>query len=117
MRGRENLSKKKLPLQPFNFALARHSQVSWIRHRDWHILSAGPQVFTKDARFHLIHSAEDREWTLLIKYLKREDQGTYVCQVSQTRDVTDGYDDSQPILSLDFWWTANCLSRGGSRTC
>jgi len=30
-------------------------QVSWIRRRDWHILTAGTKVFTKDARFQLLH--------------------------------------------------------------
>ena len=55
--------------------------MSWVRQRDWHILSSGAQVFTQDARFQLHHRRDSKEWTLLIKYLKTEDQGTYVCQV------------------------------------
>ena len=58
-------------------------QVSWIRRRDWHILTAGTKVFTKDARFQLLHpGGSSSEWTLVVKYLQQRDEGTYVCQVS-----------------------------------
>jgi hypothetical protein len=58
-------------------------QVSWIRRRDWHILSAGTKVFTKDARFQLLHpGGSSSEWTLVVKFLQQRDEGTYVCQVS-----------------------------------
>ena len=57
-------------------------QVSWIRRRDWHILSAGDAVFTQDARFQLHRDGGDgSRWTLMIKYLEEKDEGTYVCQV------------------------------------
>ena len=57
-------------------------QVSWIRRRDWSILSSGNSAFTKDARFSLLHRPGDSDWTLIIKYLQERDEGTYVCQVS-----------------------------------
>ena len=56
-------------------------QVSWIRRRDWSILSSGNSAFTKDARFSLLHRPGDSDWTLIIKYLQKRDEGTYVCQV------------------------------------
>ena len=57
-------------------------QVSWIRRRDWHILSAGDAVFTQDQRFKLHREGSDgSKWTLMIKNLNEEDEGTYVCQV------------------------------------
>ena len=56
-------------------------QVSWVRRRDWHILTVGDKVFTQDARFGLHHKPKRREWTLVIKYLQNRDEGTYVCQV------------------------------------
>ena len=58
-------------------------QVSWIRRRDWSILSSGNSAFTKDARFSLLHRPGDSDWTLIIKYLQKRDEGTYVCQVSK----------------------------------
>ena len=54
--------------------------MSWIRRRDWHILSVGDSVFTQDARFQLHHD-DGSKWTLMIKNLNEEDEGTYVCQV------------------------------------
>ena len=58
-------------------------QVSWIRQRDWHILSSGNiGTFTKDQRFQLLHVPNSHEWTLMIKYLNTRDEGTYVCQVN-----------------------------------
>lgn len=56
--------------------------VSWIRRRDWHILSSGNiGTFTKDQRFQLLHVPNSHEWTLMIKYIQNRDEGTYVCQV------------------------------------
>ena len=65
------------------FSIAYVLQVSWIRRRDWHILSSGNTAFTKDARFQLHHIHNSQEWTLMVKYLQVRDEGTYVCQVSQ----------------------------------
>ena len=44
-------------------------QVSWVRDRDVHILTAGEQTFTSDQRFSAKHNSED-EWVLLIKYVQ-----------------------------------------------
>ena len=68
----------------------RCPQVSWIRRRDWHILTAGTKVFTKDARFQLMHSGA--EWTLVVKYLQQRDEGTYVCQVKRISKFGKKYD-------------------------
>lgn len=59
--------------------------MSWIRRRDWQILSSGNSAFTKDARFQLHHRHASQEWTLLVKYLQKRDEGTYVCQVINQR--------------------------------
>lgn len=47
-----------------------------------HILTVDQAVFTKDARFLMHHKPESSQWTLMIKYLQKRDEGTYVCQVS-----------------------------------
>ena len=56
-------------------------QVSWIRLRDWHILSTGPSTFTQDERFTVRHTPGGNDWTLAIKFVNQRDQGKYVCQV------------------------------------
>ncbi|KAK7076567.1 hypothetical protein SK128_028154, partial [Halocaridina rubra] len=64
---------------------AHHSmekQVSWVRRRDWHILTSGTVAYTKEERFTVHHPEGSTDWTLVIKYLEREDTGTYECQVS-----------------------------------
>ena len=44
-------------------------KVSFVRHRDVHILTSGEQTFTSDQRFTARHNSED-EWVLLIKYVQ-----------------------------------------------
>jgi hypothetical protein len=39
-------------------------QVSWVRLRDWHILSTDETTFTKDERFQVLHAPDQRDWTL-----------------------------------------------------
>merc|ERR1719474_1203199 len=66
--------------------------VSWIRLRDWHILSTGPNTFTQDERFAVRHTAGENDWTLAIKFVNQRDQGVYVCQVStETGSVSHYY--------------------------
>ncbi|XP_063881256.1 hemicentin-2-like isoform X2 [Scylla paramamosain] len=57
-------------------------QVSWVRRRDWHILTSGLLTYTKEGRFTMHHSEGSTKWTLAIKYLKLEDEGVYECQIS-----------------------------------
>lgn len=58
------------------------SQVSWIRHRDLHILTVGGYTYTSDQRFQATHSANTDDWTLHIKWAQQRDAGVYECQVS-----------------------------------
>jgi hypothetical protein len=53
-------------------------QVSWVRHRDVHILTAGEQTFTTDQRFSAKHNTDD-EWVLVIKYVQVSSSGNQVC--------------------------------------
>lgn len=57
------------------------NQISWIRRRDWHILSSGAQLYTNDERFGIIHTPGSNTWTLQIKFVQRRDNGLYECQV------------------------------------
>lgn len=56
-------------------------QVTWVRVRDWHILTAGMQTYTADARFRVKHATDSPEWTLEMRFVQTEDEGAYLCQV------------------------------------
>ncbi|CAG9809685.1 unnamed protein product [Chironomus riparius] len=56
--------------------------VSWIRHRDIHILTVGSYTYTSDQRFQATHHKETDDWTLQIKWAQKRDSGVYECQVS-----------------------------------
>ncbi|XP_044740800.1 myosin light chain kinase, smooth muscle-like isoform X1 [Chrysoperla carnea] len=56
--------------------------VSWIRHRDIHILTVGGYTYTSDQRFQANHHRETDEWTLQIKWAQKRDAGVYECQIS-----------------------------------
>lgn len=65
------------------------AKVSWVRHRDIHILTAGTYTYTSDQRFQALHQklppgtySEWSEWTLCIKWVQERDQGVYECQIS-----------------------------------
>lgn len=49
--------------------------VSWIRHRDIHILTVGSYTYTSDQRFQATHHKETDDWTLQIKWAQKRDSG------------------------------------------
>ncbi|KAL7639095.1 UNVERIFIED_CONTAM: hypothetical protein RMT77_010629 [Armadillidium vulgare] len=57
-------------------------QVSWVRRRDWHILTSGTLPYTQEERFLVHHPEGSTEWTLEIKYAELSDEGTYECQIA-----------------------------------
>ncbi|XP_037953078.1 uncharacterized protein LOC119683465 isoform X2 [Teleopsis dalmanni] len=59
-------------------------QVSWVRHRDIHLLTVGRYTYTSDQRFRAIHQPQTEDWLLQIKYPQHRDSGIYECQVSTT---------------------------------
>ena len=67
------------------FFCSVQNQISWIRRRDWHILSSGAQLYTNDERFGIIHTPGSNTWTLQIKFVQRRDNGLYECQASRIR--------------------------------
>uniref|UniRef100_A0A182M154 Ig-like domain-containing protein n=1 Tax=Anopheles culicifacies TaxID=139723 RepID=A0A182M154_9DIPT len=56
--------------------------VSWIRRKDYHLLTIGVTTYSSDERFNIIHSEDTEEWPLQIKYVQLRDAGLYECQVS-----------------------------------
>ncbi|CRL05464.1 CLUMA_CG018217, isoform A [Clunio marinus] len=59
-------------------------QVSWVRHRDIHLLTVGRYTYTSDQRFKAIHHPHSEDWMLQIKYPQHRDSGIYECQISTT---------------------------------
>ncbi|XP_022920013.1 limbic system-associated membrane protein isoform X2 [Onthophagus taurus] len=56
--------------------------VSWIRRKDYHLLTVGLTTYSSDERFQAIHLQHSEDWTLQIKYVQARDAGVYECQVS-----------------------------------
>ncbi|KAF4532270.1 hypothetical protein B566_EDAN007242 [Ephemera danica] len=61
--------------------------VSWVRHRDIHLLTVGRYTYTSDQRFEAIHSPHTEDWSLRIRYPQRKDSGIYECQISTTPPI------------------------------
>eukprot|EP00093_Oithona_nana_P008945 08945.XXX_417211_404553_1 [CDS] Oithona nana genome sequencing. len=61
--------------------LGKAKSVTWIRHRDVHILTVGEYTYTTDQRFLARHNQNTDEWTLVIKYVQERDAGIYECQI------------------------------------
>ncbi|XP_023705892.1 uncharacterized protein LOC111863630 [Cryptotermes secundus] len=56
--------------------------VSWIRRKDYHLLTVGLATYSSDDRFLVEHARHLQNWGLQIKYVQPRDAGWYECQVS-----------------------------------
>ncbi|KAG7154101.1 Transmembrane and immunoglobulin domain-containing protein 1-like [Homarus americanus] len=59
-------------------------KVSWVRHRDIHLLTVGAFTYTSDERFSARHAEGSEDWLLMVHYLQERDAGLYECQISTT---------------------------------
>lgn len=57
-------------------------QVSWIRRRDFQLLTVGLSTYSSDDRFLVEHARHMGHWSLRIKSVRDEDKGLYECQLS-----------------------------------
>ena len=57
-------------------------QISWIRLFDYHILSTGLSMYTRNSRYSVHHSRYRSVWTLQIRVVQLQDQGEYMCQAA-----------------------------------
>jgi hypothetical protein len=48
------------------YFLRLHIQVSWIRHRDLHLLTVGKMTYTSDQRFQSVHNPHTNDWALKV---------------------------------------------------
>ncbi|GAB0090397.1 uncharacterized protein DMENIID0001_051270 [Sergentomyia squamirostris] len=72
--------------------------VSWIRKRDLHILTAGKYTYTSDQRFQVIPRENTTQWVLQIRYVQLRDAGVYECQIN-----------TEPKMSLSY--TLNVIGK------
>lgn len=57
--------------------------VSWIRLRDFHLLTVGLFTYSSDSRFVIRHGTlQPNDWALQIKHVTPKDEGLYECQVN-----------------------------------
>lgn len=61
--------------------------VSWIRHRDLHLLTVGKATYTSDQRYQSVHNPALDDWSLKVLYPQPRDSGVYECQISTTPPV------------------------------
>ncbi|XP_063584627.1 uncharacterized protein LOC134762190 [Penaeus indicus] len=66
----------------------KNHTVSWIRHRDIHLLTVGSYTYTSDQRFRALHMDDSDDWVLKIKFVQIRDSGIYECQISTTPPVS-----------------------------
>ena len=43
-------------------------QISWVRRRDWHILTNGLVTFTSDSRFKVLYKEGSFNWVLQVSH-------------------------------------------------
>ncbi|XP_050689676.1 zwei Ig domain protein zig-8-like [Eriocheir sinensis] len=58
--------------------------VSWIRHRDLHLLTVDHYTYTTDQRFQALHEPSTGDWVLLVGWVQQRDAGVYECQIGTT---------------------------------
>ncbi|KAG8201003.1 hypothetical protein JTE90_021465 [Oedothorax gibbosus] len=56
--------------------------VSWIRRRDFHVLTVALNTYTADDRFVAVNMDRSEDWMLQIKLAQLADEGRYECQVN-----------------------------------
>ncbi|XP_064099532.1 sialoadhesin-like [Macrobrachium nipponense] len=61
--------------------------VSWIRHKDLHVLTVGSFTFTNDERFSAHRDPSSGDWVLVLRHPQPTDSGFYECSIS-TKPVT-----------------------------
>ncbi|XP_063980771.1 zwei Ig domain protein zig-8 [Diachasmimorpha longicaudata] len=78
------------------------AEISWIRRRDWHVLTSSLFTYTNDERFQALHSEGSDGWTLQIKYVQERDNGTYECQVSRSTGIISHFVNLNVVIPEAF---------------
>ncbi|KAF7989864.1 hypothetical protein HCN44_008538 [Aphidius gifuensis] len=78
------------------------AEISWIRRRDWHVLTSSLFTYTNDERFQALHPEGSDDWTLQIKYVQERDNGTYECQVSRSTGIISHFVNLNVVIPEAF---------------
>lgn len=81
--------------------------VSWIRRRDWHIMSSGSHIYTADGRFSILNRPGSPDWILMLKSPQLHDSGLYECQIS------GGQGQVSHFIELLVWAPVASIAEGG----
>ena len=73
-------------------------QISFVRQRDFRLLSNGHSLFTTDGRFEIVHRAKTIDWILRLRGAQLTDSGKYMCQVRELLVTTTN--NTEIILGL-----------------
>ncbi|XP_022252827.1 zwei Ig domain protein zig-8-like, partial [Limulus polyphemus] len=65
--------------------------VSWIRRKDFHVLTVGSDTYITDDRFQAVLTQSAKDWMLQIKFVELSDAGLYECQVSSDPKISHFY--------------------------
>ncbi|XP_069994709.1 limbic system-associated membrane protein isoform X1 [Penaeus vannamei] len=87
---------------PCSVRMIGDKQISWIRRRDWHVLTSGVFTYTNDERFSITHRDGADDWTLSIRYLQARDNGTYECQISTGTGIVSQFVNLNVIVPEAF---------------
>ncbi|KRG00316.1 uncharacterized protein Dwil_GK23316 [Drosophila willistoni] len=88
--------------------------VSWIRKRDLHILTAGGTTYTSDQRFQVIRPDGSANWTLQIKYPQPRDSGVYECQINTEPKMSLSYTFNVVELKAEIFGPSDLMVKTGS---
>eukprot|EP00095_Tigriopus_kingsejongensis_P005088 maker-scaffold159_size295958-snap-gene-1.33 protein:Tk05088 transcript:maker-scaffold159_size295958-snap-gene-1.33-mRNA-1 annotation:"hypothetical protein KGM_18218" len=77
-------------------------QLTWIRRRDWHILTHESVTFTTDDRFQLVKEENSDDWVLQIKHVVARDTGAYECQATTDSGIKSRRVDLQVVTPEAF---------------
>ncbi|XP_022243029.1 zwei Ig domain protein zig-8-like [Limulus polyphemus] len=62
--------------------------VSWIRRKDFHVLTVGSDTYIADDRFQAVLIQAAKDWVLQIKFIQLSDAGLYECQISSDPKIS-----------------------------
>ncbi|XP_017469897.1 PREDICTED: uncharacterized protein LOC108361705 [Rhagoletis zephyria] len=74
--------KGSLAVLPCVVKISSPATVSWIRRKDFQLLTVGLSTHSSDKRFLVEHARHMGHWSLRIKSVRESDRGLYECQLS-----------------------------------
>ncbi|XP_059220796.1 uncharacterized protein LOC106091129 isoform X2 [Stomoxys calcitrans] len=80
--SRVTVQKGGLAILPCVVKLSSVATVSWIRRKDFQLLTVGLSTHSSDKRFLVEHTRHMGHWSLRIKSVREDDRGLYECQLS-----------------------------------